>query len=558
MAANSPQEQLMLELINRARMDPLAEAARQNIDLNKGLQPGTISSAPKQVLAMNDLLVVAADRHSNWMLHNDLFGHDEPASLPAGRTGLQPGDRMKAAGYLFSGSWASGENISWSGTFPGSIDLTKAIIGQHNSLFHSAGHRTNIMNASFREIGIGQLRGTFTQGGTGYDASMVTQNFALSGSKVFVTGVVYNDTIADDFFSVGEQTVGRAVTGTGGASDATGAGGGYELGFTSAGAKTVSFNLAGGTISLALTIASANIKLDVVSGNQIWTDTSVRATSANVAEIHALGLGGITLVGAAGNERIYGNAAANALDGGAGNDLLHGAAGNDTLTGGIGNDTLNGSLGGDTMRGGAGNDIYVVDHANDMVNESLAGSAGTDTVQSFISFSLGNTARVTGSVEYLTLLGSAAINGTGNSLNNAITGNTAGNALSGGAGNDMLGGGLGKDTLAGGAGYDTFLFNTALNQTTNVDVISDYFPAQDTIRLENAIFTALTTAGTLAAAAFSANAAGAARDRSDRIIYDTDNGWLIYDHNGSATGGAVQFARLPPNLAVTHADFVVV
>ena len=60
--------------------------------------------------------------------------------------------------------------------------------------------------------------GIFISGGTNYDASMVTQNFALSGSKIFVTGVVYNDTVVNDnFFSVGEQTAGRAVSATGGA-----------------------------------------------------------------------------------------------------------------------------------------------------------------------------------------------------------------------------------------------------------------------------------------------------------------------------------------------------
>ena len=89
MAANSAQEQLMLELINRARMNPAAEAARQGITLNQGLAPGTISASPKQVLAMNNFLVLSADRHSNWMLVNDIFNHNETAGLPA-LPGLPP------------------------------------------------------------------------------------------------------------------------------------------------------------------------------------------------------------------------------------------------------------------------------------------------------------------------------------------------------------------------------------------------------------------------------------------------------------------------------------
>ena len=62
--------------------------------------------------------------------------------------------------------------------------------------------------------------------------------------------------------------------------------------------------------------------------------------------------------------------------------------------GGAGNDTLNGGAGADNMRGGAGNDVYVVDNVVDIVNESLSGSNGIDTVQSSISFNLANTARV--------------------------------------------------------------------------------------------------------------------------------------------------------------------
>ena len=85
-----------------------------------------------------------------------------------------------------------------------------------------------------------------------------------------------------------------------------------------------------------------------------------------------------------------------------------------------------------------GNDVYVVDNAGDIVNESLAGSSGIDTVQSSISFSLANTARVLGAVENLTLLGAGNINGTGNALNNVITGNAGANVLNGGAGADNM------------------------------------------------------------------------------------------------------------------------
>ena len=67
------------------------------------------------------------------------------------------------------------------------------------------------------------------------------------------------------------------------------------------------------------------------------------------------------------------------------------------------------------MAGGLGNDIYVVDNAGDVVSE--AASAGTDTVRSSVTHTL------EANVENLVLTGVAAINGTGNALNNSLTGN---------------------------------------------------------------------------------------------------------------------------------------
>ena len=53
-------DQLMLELVNRARMAPLEEAQRYGIDLNEGFDEGTISSEPTQPLAPNQILTDAS------------------------------------------------------------------------------------------------------------------------------------------------------------------------------------------------------------------------------------------------------------------------------------------------------------------------------------------------------------------------------------------------------------------------------------------------------------------------------------------------------------------
>lgn len=111
------------------------------------------------------------------------------------------------------------------------------------------------------------------------------------------------------------------------------------------------------------------------------------------------------------------------------NLTLTGTAANGT--GNAGNNLLIGNSSINTLTGGDGNDTYVVG-AGDTVIECAGALSGIDTVMTDISWSLG----AFSNIENLTLTGAAAINATGNELNNVLTGNSAINTLIGGAGND--------------------------------------------------------------------------------------------------------------------------
>src|SRR3954452_9264005 len=123
-------EQLMLELVNAARA-------------KVGAQP----------LAFNSSLNSAGDSHTNWMIVTDTFSH-------TGANGSTPTARMTSAGYAFSGSWASGENIAWAST-RGPAGYQDEVELLHTNLMNSPGHKANILTPTFREIGIGFNTGAY-------------------------------------------------------------------------------------------------------------------------------------------------------------------------------------------------------------------------------------------------------------------------------------------------------------------------------------------------------------------------------------------------------------
>jgi Ca2+-binding RTX toxin-like protein len=286
------------------------------------------------------------------------------------------------------------------------------------------------------------------------------------------------------------------------------------------------------------------------------------------------------LTGDAGNNTITGGAGGDVLDGGAGIDTtsyagsstrvnvnlasgavwgghatfdtligienLIGSAHDDSLIGNAGNNVLNGGLDNDRLVGGDGNDVLTGGADED----SLNGGAGID-----VASYLGSTAGVSVNLATGAASGGDAAGDTFSGIENLV-GSAYSDTLTGGAGANVFNGGLGSDVLTGGGGADAFVFNAALS-AAGVDRITDFSAADDTIRLENAIFIALTTTGVLSAAAFAIGTA--AGDANDRVIYDSTSGALYYDADGAGAIGQVQFASLVSHPdGVTNADLLVI
>ncbi|MEF8756311.1 MAG: DUF4347 domain-containing protein [Accumulibacter sp.] len=376
-------------------------------------------------------------------------------------------------------------------------------------------------------------------------------------------------------------------------------------------------NLTGNALDNLLDAGTGNNLLDGAGGNDtvsyLYGASSGVSVSLALAGAQATGgsgsdtLAGIeNLTGSTYDDTLTGDANANRLNGAQGNDFLNGGAGNDTLDGGAGNDTLWGGTGADSLSGGDGNDSYYVDHAGDSVSESNANptTGGIDQVFSYLAaYTLG------AHIENGRILATGTASLSGNALANLLYAGTGANALDGAGGNDtasylygvsgsgvtaslasgaatggsgsdtltgienlvgsayadtlsgdasanVLSGGNGNDTLSGGLGADIFRFDTLPNAATNRDTINDFNVLDDTIELENAIFSSLPN-GPLAATSFRSGAGlTAAADADDYLIYDSTSGALYYDANGNAGAGPVQIASLAAGLTLSSLDFV--
>ena len=101
----------------------------------------------RRALKPNRRLARAARKHARDMVERNYFSHTTPG-------GISFVDRIMRQDYVNPGEgWTLGENLAW-----GSYQLAtpKSIV---RSWMHSPGHRANILNPRFREIGVGVVRG---------------------------------------------------------------------------------------------------------------------------------------------------------------------------------------------------------------------------------------------------------------------------------------------------------------------------------------------------------------------------------------------------------------
>lgn len=323
MSVASSFERQMLDLINQERT-------------SRGLDPLTLE------LRLND----ASEDHSEWMDDTGIFSH-------TGVNQSDPGDRMRDAGFTFSGNWTWGENIAFQSE-RGAPGISDDVVDLHNSLMNSPGHRANILNPDFELIGIGIEEGD----GRGYDAVYVTQNFARTSAQVNL------DTGGSPTPPVDPVDGDEVLVGTGG-----------------------NDRLDGGAGNDVLRGQSGNDFLVGQAGSDTIEGGAGRDNIFGGADNDLLNGGGDndTLNGGAGSDRLNGGVGDDRLKGGVGADALFGTGGNDTLTGESGNDTLNGGSGNDVMGGGAGRDLLLGGAGNDRLlgyadRDRLDGGTGNDVV----------------------------------------------------------------------------------------------------------------------------------------------------------------------------------
>jgi hypothetical protein len=278
----TPEEQLVLEYINRARANPVAEGQRLGIDIHEGLEddPQNGCYGPEYVgvrppLAMNPVLLAIAEGHSEDMYNQNYFSHTDPN----GTTAFQ---RMANAGYNYI---SAGENIG-AGTDMSATDLEDTLM--IDSGYPCRAHRMNLLDIfpypppAYYEVGIGYYEGSSGQ-------AFITQDFGTQVDTIpFLTGVVYNDANGNGFYDIGEGIAGVTITPSSGNYYAvSSSSGGYAFPIPTSGTITVTASGKGfGPITQTVTLTGTNVELDFTpqGTSGTTTTTSLQSTTQTSTE----------------------------------------------------------------------------------------------------------------------------------------------------------------------------------------------------------------------------------------------------------------------------------
>lgn len=245
---------------------------------------------------------------------------------------------------------------------------------------------------------------------------------------------------------------------------------------------------------------------------------------------------GETINGTAGDDTLIGTVGGDTINAFAGSDYVFGLAGDDVISGGDGLDTLDGGADDDIIDGGAGDDNITGGEGNDQ----LIGGSEDDII-----FGEDGNDSLTGGLGFDNLNGDAG--------NDNLSGGSEDDYLSGGDGNDVLSGGSGSDLLAGGLGADIIDYATA---SQGGDQIIEFVSGTDQIRISASGFGGGLTAG--GPVTLVSGSTPTASGTGGQFLYDTDDGSLLWDSDGTGTAPAVLIATFSDVPTLTPADFVVI
>lgn len=451
----SPLEQEMLELLNRFRsnpegeldellsshpspltaFDPDVQVAIDFFDVDGAVLESQFQGLnPAPPLAWNEALATAGFNHNQLMIQHDLQSHQLP-----GEDGLL--ERDVEAGYIWEFSVRVGENV---------FAYSHSVIYGHaafvidwghgpNGIQDPAGHRINMLDQGFQEVGISIVEEN--NPGTTVGPLVISQEFGRRGNygNPAVLGVAFDDLNGDGFYNAGEGLAGVTIelTGDNGTFTTTSlSAGGYQV-KVPAGTytATASGGGLGGTVrEFNVSVGGSNVKVDFeaadvidvathtidltegsphvvviqddgVTGNGVsqliidgvMTTFAVPDSlivinggddddSISINGLDSTFAGQIVVNGNDGDDSIDASALSlsTTLSGGLGADLLIGGAAADVINGGAGDDTISGNAGADTLRGGSGRDMLDGGSGDDRVDgqgssgDVLTGGAGDD------------------------------------------------------------------------------------------------------------------------------------------------------------------------------------